>query len=270
MNDDIAGLVKSRRSVRTFDGRPLSDGDRDRLTGFAETAGNPFGLSVRFVFLDADKNGLGSPVITGEKEYVAGIVKKQPLAEAAFGYSFEKLVLYAVSLGVGTTWIAGTMNRGQFEKASGLENGEMMPCVSPLGYPAEKMSLRELTMRRGVGADRRLDAGKLFFDGQWGNPLAVPDEFAEAVQAVRLAPSAVNRQPWRVIRSGRDWHFYEKKGPGSYVSEKAGDLQKIDVGIALCHFNSVLECKGMQTEISVADPLFDVPPGAEYIATVSL
>ncbi|MBO4769264.1 MAG: nitroreductase [Clostridia bacterium] len=267
---EILRIISSRRSVRTFDGRPLNGGDRDRLIRYAENADNPFGAKVRFVFLDAEKNGLCSSVITGEKEYVAGIVKKQPLADAAFGYSFEKLVLYAASLGVGTTWMAGTLNRGRFEKVSCLTDDEMMPCVSPLGYPAEKMSLREMTMRRGVGADRRLDAEKLFFDGVWGRPLAVPEGFAEAVQAVRLAPSAVNRQPWRVIKSGRAWHFYEKKGSGGFTSEKAGDLQKIDVGIALCHFNAALEYLGIQTEISVSDPSFDVPSGVEYIATVSL
>jgi len=45
--------------------------------------------------------------------------------------------LFAQSLGVGTTWIGGTMNRDAFEKAIGLSAGEMDPsykteCVTEL------------------------------------------------------------------------------------------------------------------------------------------
>ena len=66
---------------------------------------------------------------------------------------FEKLVLHAWSYGIGTTWIGGTMKREQFEQAAGVGTDEMMPCVSPLGYPAHKKSLKEGMMRKGVGAD---------------------------------------------------------------------------------------------------------------------
>ena len=60
---------------------------------------------------------------------------------------------------------------------------------------------------------------------------------------VRFAPSAVNKQPWRIIAVGDRYHFYEKKDNG-YVGEATGDLQKIDVGIALCHFVMGFEEQG--------------------------
>ena len=84
---------------------------------------------------------------------------------------------------------------------------------------------------------------------------------------VRWAPSAVNKQPWRVIVSDSSYHFYEKRDKG-YAGEKTGDLQKIDVGIALCHFVMGLEEMGSKLEISIADPGIAVPDGVEYIATV--
>lgn len=111
-------VIKTRKSIRTFDGRPLSGEDRKALADYAETISNPYGIPVSFVFLDAEKYGLSSPVITGEHLYVAGKVPKVPHCEEAFGYSFEKLVLYAWSRGIGTTWIGGTMKRELFEKAA--------------------------------------------------------------------------------------------------------------------------------------------------------
>lgn len=267
---DLLELIKSRKSVRTFDGKPLSAQDREQLAHYIESISNPFGIPVHFVLLDAKELGLSSPVLSGETQYVAGKVAKGPYADVAFGFSFEKLVLYAWSLGIGTTWIGGTMKRELFEQAAGLSEGEMMPCISPLGYPAVKRSVRESLMRKGVGADNRLPAEKLFFDGAWDVPLVLPeqDESRELLEMVRWAPSAVNKQPWRIIAADGSFHFYEKQDKG-YVSEKTGDLQKIDLGIALCHFVTGLEAQGKKPEVKISDPGISVPEGTVYIATVN-
>ena len=166
---ELLRTIRERKSVRTFDGEPVSAEDREKIEQYIRTIENPFGVPVRFVLLDAGAHGLSSPVLSRESLYIAGIVSKVPHAEEAFGFSFEKLVLYARSLGIGTTWIGGTMNREAFERAAGLAEGEMMPCVSPLGYPAKRRSLKETMMRKGVGADSRLPVEKIFFDGAGGN-----------------------------------------------------------------------------------------------------
>ena len=266
---ELSELIRSRRSVRTFDGNPLSADDREKIERFISDVPNPFGIPVEFVLLDTEKYGLSSPVISGEKLYIAGKVKKIPYADVAFGYSFERLVLYAWSMGIGTTLIGGTMKRDLFEKAAGLKEGEMMPCVSPLGYPAKKQSLREMLMRKGTGADKRMPAEKLLFDGMFDVPLGgkKKEAVSEVIDMVRFAPSAVNKQPWRIIAEGNRYHFYEKKDNG-YVGEATGDLQKIDVGIALCHFVMGLEEQGKKPEVKINDPGIIIPDGVEYIATV--
>lgn len=268
---EIMEIIKGRKSVRSFEAKPLSAEDRSRLEQYMDTIENPFGIPVRFVLLDAKEYGLASPVLTGESLYVAGKVKKGVYADVAFGFSFEKLVLYAWSLGIGTTWIGGTMKRELFERAAGLAEDEMMPCMSPLGYPAKKRSVRETMMRRGVGADSRLNTDKLFFDKAWGVPLdaAASDGLRDLTEMVRWAPSAVNKQPWRIIAADGCFHFYEKQDKG-YVSEKTGDLQKVDVGIALCHFVLGAEACGEKPEVTVQDPGIPVPDGVHYIATAKI
>ena len=255
--------IKTRRSVRTFDGNPLSPEDLEKISRFAENIRNPYDIPVEFVLMDAKEKGLSSPVLAGETLYVAGKVEKVPHAEEAFGFAFEELVLYAWSLGIGTTWIGGTMKRELFEKAAGLGENQMMPCMSPLGYPAQKLSIRETLMRKGVKADERKDASELFFDKAFYIPLREEDpNTAAALEMVRFAPSAVNKQPWRVVRVGADYHFYLKHDKG-YVSEATGDLQKVDMGIALCHFMN-----GTEGSFCLTDPGIPTEEGTEYIATV--
>ena len=113
-------LIKTRKSVRTFDGRSISAEDREKLCAYIKHIPNPYGIPVEFALLDAKEHGLSSPVIQGEELYIAAKVEKQPHGEEAFGFSFEKMVLYAWSLGIGTTWIGGTLDRPHFEKVLGI------------------------------------------------------------------------------------------------------------------------------------------------------
>ena len=53
------------------------------------------------------------------------------------------------------------------------------------------------------------------------------------------------------------------------MGDATGDLQKIDVGIALCHFLLGLEDMGRQPEVKAEDPGIPIPGDMEYIATVS-
>ena len=262
---DMMELVKTRRSVRTFDGRPLTDEDENRLRAYMEDIPNPYGIPVRFLLLDARKHGLSSPVIVGASCYVTAKVDKVPHSEEAFGFSFEKLVLYAWSLGIGTTWIGGTMKRSQFEQAAEVQDGEWMFCVSPLGYPAEKMSAREGLMRKAIKADERKDAEQLFFDSDFNAPLTIEDEkLRDALEMVHWAPSATNSQPWRIVRAGNDFHFYLAHTKG-YTDKAGWDMQKIDMGIALCHFMGA-----MGGGLVIADPGIPAAEDTEYIATVTL
>ncbi len=267
MKNDLAS-IRSRRSVRTFDGKPLCPEDAEKVMGFAKTADNPYAIPVSWKLLDAKKDGLKCPVIAGTDTYIAGKMRVLPHSEEAFGYSFERIVLYAESLGLGTTWIAGTMDRDAFEKAMELEEGEIMPCVSPLGYPASKMSLREKLMRKGVRADSRMEFGKLFFNGNFSNPLTEDKAgvLKEAFEAVRLGPSAVNKQPWRAVLCEDKVHFYEFPTPG-YVSGSGWDLQKIDLGIALCHFVLAAKECGIETVFEQADPGIGTGDRLQYIAS---
>lgn len=266
----ISDVIRKRRSVRTFDGTPLRDEDIQKLMAFAAQADNPYQLPIRWQLLNAKQTGLSSPVIVGEDAFLAGTMQRVPFAEEAFGYSFEQIVLFAASIGVGTTWIAGTMDRAAFERAAGVAEGEVMPCVTPLGYPAKKMSFRETVMRKGVRADSRLPFETLFFEGSFDRPLS-PDnacKLHDALEAVRLAPSAVNKQPWRTVVCGDRVHFYEKRSKP--LAEGAWDIQKIDMGIALCHFALAAQESGIPVSFLREDPGLAHGTDTFYIASYQL
>ena len=109
--NQIDALVRGRRSVRTYDEREIAPQDMEKLLAFMEKIDNPYDLPVEFRLLDANKQNLSCPVVVGTDLYVGAKMKKSPYLNEAIGYSFEKLVLFAQSLGIGTVWVGGTMDR---------------------------------------------------------------------------------------------------------------------------------------------------------------
>ena len=270
MDKSIKECIKSRRSVRTYDGKQLSEEDKLKLNECAKEADNPFGVPVEFRFLEAKDHNLTSPVIVGCDYYVAIKASRNSSQwEIACGYSFEKFCLDALKSDFGTVILAGTFSRDTFEQAMELKEDEVMPVASPVGRIADKMSIREKLMRKGVGADKRLPFEDIFFDESFDKGLT-PEragKFYEALEMVRLAPSAVNKQPWRVVVCGDSVHFYEKHNKS--LENELGDIQKIDMGIALAHFDLTLKEEGYSGTFVAEKPNIN-DDSLEYIITYKL
>lgn len=240
----ITEAMLARRSVRTFTGKPLSKEATAELSGFIEGLRPPFGTNARIALLRAEDDGkpvkLGTyGIIKGAADYMALIHREGPLAEQGAGYMFEQAVLKCTQMGLGTCWLGGTVNRGDFIRQAALEEGEQLLLVSPVGYPAEKRRLMERMMRAGAGSDGRKPFGELFFDGDFNRPLTEGNAgiYIEPLDMVRRAPSASNSQPWRIIIEGGNAHFYDKKSSG---------FSGFDLGIAMCHFESACRELGIK------------------------
>lgn len=288
---DVEKTVSKRRSVRTYDKRKVELSVREEIIKYAEGLENPLGPKVTFRLLDraADPKGdkLGTyGIIKGAELYVGAKIHDEEFAPEALGYDFEKLVLYLTDLGLGTCWLGGTFNRGAFAEAMEVKDDEIFTIVSPIGFTADKMSLMETLMRRGSGGDNRMPWDQLFFkaescDGSnagFGTPLTKADagEYASVLELVRWAPSAVNRQPWRIVAEVADetengtnisaFHFYQ----AGIKADDAGSVQmhRIDMGIAICHFHLAALEKGLKGKFERVEPAgVNAPDNTAYIVT---
>ena len=275
----IRELVRARISIRRYTGEPLSGPARQELVQACSALRiGPFGAECRFVLLELAGRGraagprrLGTyGMIRGARSFLAGAVRAADRALEDFGYLLELLVLKATDLGLGTCWLGGTFDRSAFARVIGLREGELLPAVSPVGVSSERRDLLERVIRFGAGSARRLPWAELFFDGRWGLPLGSAEAgvYAEPLEALRLGPSASNRQPWRLVRSRADgrWHLGLQRTPG-YRQLTPSDLQRVDQGIAMSHFALAAEACGLPGQW-VNDPGAGTHlGGVEYTAT---
>ena len=277
----ITELIARRYSCRTYLPVPIEEARRQQLEAFmASTRAGPFGTPVRFQLLAATKEdraalrGLTTyGFIQGATGFILGVVQDGPKNMEDFGYCMEQVVLSATDLGLGTCWLGGTFNRSKFAVRAGLRQGEQMAAVTAVGHIAGKRGLMERMIRRGASGDRRRPWAELFFRERLGQPLSAEDAgpYAIALEMVRKASSASNKQPWRIIQDGSAWHFYLQRTPGYRGAATLGgvpDLQRADLGIAMCHWELTVREAGLPGHWAIRDPATTgADQLAEYTAT---
>ena len=267
----VVDTIEARHSVRTFEPRPLETADRARLEDYISQASNPFGARVDIHMLDRATSERGERlgtygVIKGAGTYLAVTLPAgQPLGMLAAGYQFESLLLCATAMGLGSVMLALTFNREAFAEELRLDSDTLFPVVSPVGYPAKTRTLRERAMRASLQAAARKPWDKLFFDGDASTPLTheVAGAWARPLEMGRLAPSAGNAQPWRVVRQDGAFHLFEEHKPG--LSEGEAAIKELDLGIFCAHLEqSALEL-GLGGRFEQARPTIpDLPTTWHY------
>lgn len=266
----VTETIRARHSARTFEPRPISPADRDRLFGYLGKVSNPFGARIDIRLLERATSERGEKlgtygVIKGAVSYLAVTLNPQFLGMLAAGYQFESLLLCATHMGLGSVMLALTFDREGFAKAVGLGRDELLPVVSPVGYVAQRRSTKEKMMRASLHASRRKPWADLFFGDEPTAPLTqdAAGAYAEALEMARLAPSGGNAQPWRVLKCGNAFHFFEEHKDGLSAGEEA--IKELDLGIAVAHFHQTALSQGLQGSFErIEDAAGGVPANWHY------
>jgi len=282
-SSNIAELIQKRYSCRTYKSTPLSIADIHALQeAMGELTAGPRSNQIRMKIVAAENNdgrllkGLGTyGFIKNPAGFIIGSTTDTNGALEDFGYLLEIMILKATDLGLGTCWLGGTFTKSRFMKIMEMEKDDSIPSVISIGYPADHQAWIDRTSRIYAGSDRRLPWHELFFADSFQNPLsqAQAGAYQEPLELVRLAPSASNKQPWRILRQGNLWHFYlqrTKNYPSPIFDFLLGlaDLQRIDIGIAMAHFELSTKEVGQSGKWVINDPdLSGAKPGLEYNIT---
>jgi nitroreductase len=279
LKSSIDDLVRRRYSCRNYVDRPIEATDLESLSEFLASIGaGPLGSRTRFSLVAATEKdrdslkGLGTyGFVKGATGYIVGAVEPGPKDMEDYGHGLQHAVLAATDLGLGTCWLGGSFTKSSFARKIGATRSEVVPAVVATGYPEE--GSRAGRMRERAGSERRLPREVLFWEEKPGEPLDLSRSggYEDVLETVRWAPSASNKQPWRLLRSGDVWRFYlqrtKRYGKGSAIFSllRLADLQRVDMGIAMCHFELAARERGLAGRWVVDEPGFDaLPAGLEY------
>ena len=277
----VSDVIQQRFSCRNYLETAIEETQRRSLADFLASDGaGPFGTRTRFALVAATENdrkalrGLGTyGFIKGATGFVIGAVEDGPQNLEDFGYAMERAILFATDLGLGTCWLGGSFTKSTFARRIAAGASESVPAVTSIGYIGDDR--RNTAQRQRIGADSRLPWEELFFDKAFGVPLSsqAAGALAMPLEMVRLGPSASNKQPWRIVKDGNAWHFYMQRTPGYRDQLLArllsiADMQRVDMGIAMSHFELTADELGLKGGWAVHDPGVAVPDRlTEYTVT---
>ncbi len=249
-NQSIINLIRKRFSCRSYHRDPIPSSKQKQLRDFLSTLNQgPLGTRSRFKLIAADDvdrqalKGLSTyGFIKNPTGFILGATSTKAHSVEDFGYLMEYAVLHATGLDLGTVWLGGTFNKGRYAEKMQLTEGEHLPAVIAAGLAADKPRVIDAVIRRQAHAQNRKSWNQLFSLDSFDTPIerATAGTYAVVLDIVQRAPSAYNKQPWRIVKEGDAWHFYMQRTRG-YAARNArfagvADMQRIDMGIAMCHF----------------------------------
>ena len=246
INKSILEIIQERRSCRSFSDKPIDAEKLEALQNYLDDINSAMPIKARVLLsrqasddpdhVDAAQQPERYGSIMGAQTFLIGILDRQETQVERFGYQFEKVILFSTGLGLSTCWLGGAFGRQSFEEKTSLFPGETIPIVSPIGYALERRKLADHLIRFVADSNNRKKWEELFFTRWSDQPLLEEQEtvFRQPLEMLRLSPSASNKQPWRLVRNGAGFHFYLIRNAGYGLIPY--DLQRNDLGIAMCHF----------------------------------
>jgi len=234
--------IKTRRSVRNYTGKSLNKDDKAKLLKYINSEQNligRFGNRIQILYKETDtakSEKIGTyGFIKNAPGFLICICKNNKENLLDVGYVFENLVLYLHKSGIGTCWIGGTFNRKKLQIKETIKENNFIPIISPVGYPADNNHMVEKLIRKVAKSNKRKDFDRLFFSNNFDKSISDATT-REVLEYVRLAPSASNKQPWRiVVNNDKSTHFFIERAP-NYEKSLGYDIQMVDMGIALSHY----------------------------------
>lgn len=202
-------LMKERHSVRQYSDKKIDGDVKTKLDTYVASINEESGLSMQIFY--NEPNCFNSMLahygkFSNVKNYIAIVGKKEEQEKA--GYYGEKLVLKCQELGLNTCWVALTHGKVNVQ----TKPQQKLLILIALGYGTNT----------GV-AHKSKPIKELCKED------AYPEWFMKGMEAVSLAPTAMNQQKF----------LFEMKNGQVYAKALRGFYSKIDLGIVKYHFEAV-------------------------------
>lgn len=202
-------LMKERHSVRQYSDKKIDGDVKTKLDTYVASINEESGLSMQIFY--NEPNCFNSMLahygkFSNVKNYIAIVGKKEEQEKA--GYYGEKLVLKCQELGLNTCWVALTHGKVNVQ----TKPQQKLLILIALGYGTNT----------GV-AHKSKPIKELCKED------AYPEWFMKGMEAISLAPTAMNQQKF----------LFEMKNGQVYAKALRGFYSKIDLGIVKYHFETI-------------------------------
>lgn len=171
------------------------------------------------------------------------------------GYALQGVVLMLTTIGLATCWLGANIKNSPLLSTVDIPEGQLPQLMIAFGNPAEgKSPFRENPSDAKRKTLQEIASGNM--DVTWRS----------IAEAIRLAPSGVNAQPWRLVFGNGKVHVYSVLPGNPILRHFMGSLNLIDSGIALCH--AMISARHFSKNIRFIEDPSAINKKYQYITTI--
>lgn len=210
----IKEAMKSRHMVRKYKNQKIPKEIVDQLTARIQENNEKYRLNLELV--TENNEAFSAPIrlilAKGVRNYIVLAGRDTADLDEKLGYCGADVMLYAQTLGLNSWWVGGTFSKKGAKKNAVLTEDMKIIGVIAVGYGETQ----------GVPHKSKRPEEISHYQGN------APAWFTEGVEAVLLAPTALNKQAFTI------------KGEGQKVSMTCdnGKFSGVDLGIGKYHFET--------------------------------
>jgi nitroreductase len=238
-----------RKSVRKYDMSPLDDKTLNDIKSFISNI-NPLISGIKTDLQVISQNDVKSFMSIKAPHYVVVFSENRDGYLTNVGFMLQQLDLYLSANGLGACW------QGMAKPAKDIVSKSELEFVIMLafGKPAEELYRNDRSQFKRNSIEAIRDK----------------TDFDELLEAVRIAPSATNSQPWHFdIEGTKLYANCIKLNPiKAIIMEK---MNKIDMGIGLCHLSIAAKHSGKEVNFLFNEAAtYNAPKGYFNIGSVEI
>jgi nitroreductase len=273
--------ILHRRSIRTFENIPLKQEHVELINEYLsreELLKGPFDRSFRIEFIDRGPMKKNANIgtygyVKDPQAYLVGMAENDKITLFEIAYVFHGLVLFLTAEGIGTCWLGGIFNQNDVRASIYVAENEIVPAISPIGYIKDGTHLFGKLAKKILKPHKRKPVEEIAFLGDFNTPFNnQQDLLYDVIYLATLAPSAQNKQSWRVVVS-EDYskvHLYVKFKLKKQIHDRfrgyACPPEYLDIGIFYRHFELAMKSHGINGKLELDDPGLELPSDdIEYI-----
>ncbi|HKL86534.1 MAG TPA: nitroreductase family protein [Treponemataceae bacterium] len=237
-------VMHKRKAIRKFSKIPLQKQQIDKLLEFKDKI-LPLFPDVKIELKIISSSDIFGFVFVDAPHYLAVYAERTPRSDLNTGFIVEQFDLYFSANGIGSCWLG--MNRPNQTEFKDLPFSIMLA----FGSADEEL--------------HRTDEAQ--YKRKEIQEISSGEHCSDCLNTVRLAPSAMNKQPWYFSGDNRCIHAFSVKGKG--VINLAESWRFVDLGIALC-FLYISACSHDKNCIFKKEDAIPAKKGCEYVISCRL
>jgi nitroreductase len=266
-NLDIYPYILSRHSVRKYDQRQLNSADQARIKIILNSTRSLIPESQFEIILKSKPKGEDLVEILGAygrfitpPYYLVPYTIDSKNSLVDLGYHSEQIAIQMWSKGIGSCFIGCLSRQEKVRQLFQLPTKAQIAAFLVFGYPGNGFGIGTITevTKSIMGIRARKPIEEIFFQDSFNYPAQPAGLWQKIIEAARMAPSAVNDQPWRFLLRKKELYTFTLRNNRKNVLPENQDYCFHDSGLCMANIDLALTSFGQKFEWKLLNGVLDI------------